>query len=164
MLKSAIFPVLVGDTQSSSLHMGKEGGRAMGGECSQKCQWPVEKLRIPFFLVNDNHNGSSSRVTKQTFIPDAPLTTHTNTKHWKGDIWERKKRGETLMVSNKQQFFCFKCWYEFIKAMPEAINDGRRNVHHLFCSGIAKMLFLDQNRNVIIKKKVSPQFRGHLIF
>ena len=53
----------------------------MGGECSQKCQWPVEKLRIPFFLVNDSHNGSSSRVTKQTFIPDAPLTTHTNTKH-----------------------------------------------------------------------------------
>ena len=48
--------------------------------------------------------------------------------------------------------------------MPEAINDGRRNVHHLFCSGIAKMLFLDQNRNVIIKKKVSPQFSGHLIF
>jgi len=66
------------------------------------------------------------------------------------------------MVSNKQQFFCFKCGYEFIKAMPEAINDGRRNVHHLF-----------RNRQNVIsrpkpqcnnKKKVSPEFSARLMF
>lgn len=89
-------------------------------------------------------------VTKQIFIPDAPLTT-LSTVH-RGNAF----LAATVSVNNNSFSTLF--LYEFIKAMPETINAGRRNVHHL-CPELAKcfffLFFLNPNRNVIIKIKTS---------